>query len=151
MTTEFLRDDIWTELTQAVEGSRRACLAAVAYFGMGASKLLPLPAKSRLVVDASDGAVGSGQTCPADLLKLLDRGVILYSVPNLHAKVFVVGNTAYVGSTNVSIRSANQLVEATLRTTEPEAVQAARDFVQQHCLHEQPGRVGRWRSATRRS
>jgi hypothetical protein len=88
------------------------------------------------VVDASERAVASGQTCPADLLNLVKRGVAVYSVPNLHAKVFVLGKTAYVGSTNVSSGSASHLVEAVLRTTEPGAVHAARKFVEDHCLHE---------------
>ncbi len=109
---------------------------AVAYFGAGASRLLQLQKGSRLVVDASERAVASGQTCPADLLKLVKRGVAVFSLPNLHAKVFVVGRTAYVGSTNVSSRSASQMVEAVLRTTEPSAVKAARKFVEEHSLHE---------------
>jgi hypothetical protein len=66
----------------------------------------------------------------------LKRGVTIYSVPNLHAKVFVVGSAAYIGSTNVSGRSESHLVEAAIRTTESGAVQAARKFVQRHCLHE---------------
>jgi hypothetical protein len=88
------------------------------------------------VVDASDRAVASGQTCPADLIKLVKRGVAVYSVPNLHAKVFVLGRAAFIGSANVSSRSASQLVEAVVRTTEPNAVRAALQFVQDHCLHE---------------
>jgi PLD-like domain len=136
MSTVLLTQAIWPELTKAARGTLRPCTAAVAYFGSGASKFLPLPKGSLLVVDASDRAVASGQTCPADLLKLVKRGVAVYSVPNLHAKVFVLGRTAYVGSTNVSNRSASQLIEAVLRTTEPRAVQAARRFVEDLCLHE---------------
>jgi hypothetical protein len=136
MNTVFVGKDIWPELSETVGGSKTRCVVAVAYFGSGASRLLPLPKGSRLVVDASERAVASGQTCPADLLKLVKQGVAVYSVPNLHAKVFVLAKTAYVGSTNVSSRSASQLVEAVLRTTEPDAVQAARKFVEDHCLHE---------------
>ena len=136
MTTEFLSQDIWPQLSKAVRGCRQRCDVAVAYFGAGASRLLPLPDGSRLVVDASERAVTSGQTCPADLLKLVKRGVIVYSVPNLHAKVFVIGRAAFVGSTNVSSRSAAQLVEATIRTTEPGAVREARQFVRKHCIYE---------------
>ena len=88
------------------------------------------------MVDASDGAVKSGQTCPADLLKMVGRGVTVYSVPNLHAKVFVLGRTAFIGSANASNRSASQLVEAVIRTTDPDAVGAAREFVSGLCLHE---------------
>jgi hypothetical protein len=136
MSTVFVTQDIWPELSKAVGRAKKRCIVAVAYFGAGASRLLPLEKGSRLVVDASERAVASGQTCPADLLKLVKRGVAVCSVPNLHAKVFVLGKTAYVGSTNVSSRSASQLVEAVLRTTEPDAVQAARKFVEDHCLHE---------------
>ena len=136
MTTAFLSRDIWPQLTKAARGSRQRCAVAVAYFGNGASRLLPLAKGSRLVVDASERSVASGQTCPTDLIKLVERGVAIYSVPNLHAKVFVLGRTAYIGSANVSSRSASQLVEAVIRTAERSTVRAAREFVQQHCLHQ---------------
>lgn len=136
MTTTFLSSDIWPQLEDAARTARVRCAVAVAYFGAGASKLLPLPKGSHLVVDASDGAVKSGQTCPADLLKMVERGVTVFSVPNLHAKVFVLGRTAFIGSANASNRSASQLVEAVIRTTEPGAVGAAREFVSGLCLHE---------------
>ena len=102
MSTVFLTQDIWPQLTKAISETRLRCAVAVAYFGKDASRLLPLPKGSCLVVDASERAVSSGQTCPADLIKLVERGVAVYSVPNLHAKVFVVGRTAYIGSTNVA-------------------------------------------------
>jgi hypothetical protein len=136
MSTTLLTQDIWPQLTSAVRGSRQRCAVAVAYFGAGAGRLLPLPKGSRLVVDASDRAVRAGQTCPADLKRLVNRGVTVYSVPNLHAKVFVLGQAAYIGSANVSSRSASQLVEAVIRTTESDAVRAARAFVDGLCLHE---------------
>lgn len=136
MSTVFITQDIWPQLTKAISDTRQRCAVAVAYFGKGASRLLPLPEGSCLVVDASERAVSSGQTCPADIIKLVERGVAVYSVPNLHAKVFVVGRTAYIGSTNVSSRSASQLIEAVIRTTEPKAVQAAKQFVHEHCLRE---------------
>ncbi len=136
MSTVFVSQKLWPELSKAVGRAKKHCGVAVAYFGAGASRFLPLERGSRLVVDASERAVASGQTCPADLLKLVKRGVVVYSVPNLHAKVFVLGKTAYVGSTNVSSRSASHLVEAVLRTTEPSAFQAARKFVEDLCLHE---------------
>lgn len=136
MTTTFLSSDIWPQLEDAARTARVRCAVAVAYFGAGASKLLPLPKGSHLVIDASDGAVKCGQTCPADLLKMVERGVTVFSVPNLHAKVFVLGRTAFIGSTNASNRSASQLVEAVIRTTEPGAVGAAREFVSGLCLHE---------------
>ena len=136
MSTTFIAQDIWPQLTKAVRDARQPCAVAVAYFGAGAGRLLPLPEGSYLVVDASERAVASGQTCPDDLIKLVKRGVKVFSVANLHAKVFVLGGAAYIGSANVSNRSASQLIEAVIRTTEPGAVRAAQKFVREHCLHE---------------
>ncbi|WP_395750225.1 phospholipase D-like domain-containing protein [Prosthecobacter sp.] len=96
--------------------------------------MLPLPKGSRLVVDASERTVRLGLTCPAELLKLHKRGVEIFSVMNLHAKVYVVGRNVFVGSANVSRHSADTLVEAMIQTTDSEAVTQARQFVTGLCL-----------------
>lgn len=134
MSTKLITDNLWPTLTNAVRSISKPCYVAVAYFGQGGSKLLPLTAGSRLVVDASERAVKSGQTCPDELLKLQRKGVEIFTVNNLHAKVFVVGRTAFVGSANVSSHSANTLVETALQTTDAEAAADARQFVRDHCL-----------------
>jgi len=136
MSSALITTHVWKHLTRATNKAKGRGMAAVAYFGQGASKLLPLRSGSRLIVDASEGAVKSGQTCPKDLIALVKRGVRVFSVPNLHTKVFVFGRRAYVGSANVSNRSANTLVEAIVSTTDRETVKATRDFIQRLCLNE---------------
>ena len=49
-------------------------MVAVAYFGKGASRLLPLKRGSTLIVDMSRRAVGSGQTMPLTLTLRLQSG-----------------------------------------------------------------------------
>jgi hypothetical protein len=116
----------------------------VAYFGQGASKLLPLRKNSCLVVDASENAVKSGQTHPADLKMLQKRGVVIFSVPNLHAKIYVFDDVAFVGSANVSNRSAGTLIESALRTVEVSVARSAKSFVESLCLDElSPGTLDR--------
>lgn len=136
MTTEFVDDEIWTRLRRLARTCQRPAFVAVAYFGKGGAKLLPLRQGSRLVVDASELAVKAGLTHPADLLKLQAKGVRVYSVQNLHAKVYVFGGQAFIGSANASNRSAHTLKEALLRTTDREAVKGAREFVRSLCLEE---------------
>lgn len=58
----FATNGIWKSTSSAAKRTDAPVYASVAYFGKGASKLLPLPANSRLVVDASIAAVKSGQT-----------------------------------------------------------------------------------------
>lgn len=136
MTTTFHFDRPWTHLTAAVRESRVPAFAAVAYYGKGAGRLLPLSKGSRLVVDASEHAVSSGQTSPKDLLAAHRKGVRIFSVRNLHAKVFVVGRRVFVGSTNASMHSKDGLVEAVLETSDSGAVSAAREFINDHCREE---------------
>ena len=136
MSVIVLTSRIWHTLTAAAKQSRRPSAVAVAYFGKGAAKLLPLGHGSRLVVDASEIAVKSGQTCPAELKKLMRMGVRVYSIQNLHAKVFVFGTKALIGSANVSQHSAGTLVEAMVATTDRSAVSSARDFVRGLCVQE---------------
>jgi hypothetical protein len=119
----------WDRIQSLVKKEPGNCHVAVAYFGSGASKLLPLKAGSVLVVDMSERAVKSGQTKPSEVSKLLRNGVEVHSIENLHAKVFVVGRRVLVGSTNVSFTSANGLVEALLETNTQEPVRLCRDFV----------------------
>jgi hypothetical protein len=136
MGTRLIASGIWRKITAAAGGSAASANVAVAYFGAGASKLLPLKQGSRLVVDFSERAVKSGQTCPAELLRLIRRGVDVYSVSNLHAKVFVFRNQAFIGSTNVSHSSASALVEAVVVTGDRTLVASMRQFVRKLCLNQ---------------
>jgi hypothetical protein len=131
---EFISTDIWPRLRAAARQSRWPAAVAVAYLGKGATRRLPLPKGSCLVVDASEGAVKSGQTCPEELKKLAKKGVRVFSWPALHAKVYVIGKTAFIGSANVSRGSEDTLFEAMLATTDPMAVRSAREFVHDKCL-----------------
>lgn len=133
-TTRLITDDLWPALTRAVRTCKRPCQVAVAYFGQGAAAMLPLRKGSRLVVDASERTVKLGLTCPAELLKLQKKGVEVFSVMNLHAKVYVAGRNAFIGSANASQHSAGTLIETLLETTEPQAVKQARQFVEDLCL-----------------
>jgi hypothetical protein len=136
MSTEFLSADIWKVLTAEARRFSGKSFVAVAYFGTGAAKRLPLKKGSILVVDASEKAVKSGQTNPTELIKLRGRGVRIFSMPNLHAKVFVLGGVAFVGSTNVSENSEDLYSEASIRSRQTSVVSSARQFVRTLAVNE---------------
>ena len=136
MSAEFIEKRVWARLRVACRKCRRPAVVAVAYFAKGAAKLLPLKKGSLLVVDASESSVKNGQTCPAELLQLQKKHVRIFSVHNLHAKVYVFGGQAFIGSANASQSSSAKLIEAVVRTTDSEAVKSARRFVKQLCLQE---------------
>lgn len=136
MTAKLITENIWRHLTSSVKKSKVKSCIAVAYFGKDGSKMLPLSKESILIVDASEKAVKSGQTCPNELLKLYYKGVHIYSLQNLHAKLFVVGKTLFIGSTNVSAHSSDMLTEALYETTEKKSITDAIHFIKTLCTVE---------------
>ncbi len=118
---------VWKRISALAKKSKGD--VAVAYFGQGAAKRLPLKRGSRLVVNMSLPTVKAGLTHPGELVALLRRGVEIHTVNNLHAKVYVFGGIALIGSPNVSNSSANKLLEAALETSRSEQVRECREFI----------------------
>lgn len=129
MKPTLLTHRVWSRLT-ALARRKSAAFVAVPYFAKGASDLLPLRSGSQLVVRFDRESVSSGQVDPREIIRLLKRGVEVHACSNLHAKVFVFGNTAVVGSANVSSSSANALVEACVEVTNGNFATSCRRFVE---------------------
>lgn len=127
MKAQLLSDKLWRRLSSMARRARG--LVAVPYFGTGGAELLPLRPGSLLVVRFDPEAVRSGQTNPSEIIKLLNRGVEIHACRNLHAKVFVLGDTAIVGSSNVSRSSSKYLIETAIATETAGIVSEARRLV----------------------
>lgn len=136
MKTGLHTNNIWNEITKLVKSSKTKSYVAVAYFGTGAAEMLPISKGSKLVVDASENAIRSGQTNPNELLKLSKTGVEIYSWQNLHAKMFVIGKYLLVGSTNVSKNSELNYQEAIFVSNDKVQKEKAKDFICNICLND---------------
>ena len=131
MAVRFLAEGIWKEITAAARARRRGkAFVAVPYVGKAGSRLLPLREGDTLLVNAGDAAVRSGQTNPQGLRELFNKGVQLYSLGNLHAKIYVIGSVAFIGSVNASAHSSDGLEEAVVRIRDPKVVREAREHIQ---------------------
>jgi hypothetical protein len=120
--------DLWRGLTPELRAKGRT-YAAVAFVGQEAPKLLPLKSGDVLVVNAGDRTLSSGGTSPQAIRDFVDRGVEVWSEPNLHAKVVATERgIAIVGSSNAS-RNSNKLHEAIAVTRDPAARRQLREFV----------------------
>lgn len=122
---ELLTHNLWKLVRrQAKISKKKAC--AIAYvtddrhikFGKG----------DTLVVDASDEAIGAGQTDASLIARALKRKASLYSLGGLHAKVLVLDSIAVVGSANLSVGSETNF-EAAMQTDNPTVVSSAKTFV----------------------
>lgn len=128
MATKFHSDDSWSRIRDLAKKRGRR-LVAVPFLGKGAIRRLPLQAGDLLIVRLDEATVKSGQTSPFEVGKFLRKGVEVHAQSNLHAKVFVFGKTAVIGSTNVSTTSEEHLLEAVVETSDSRAVSAAASFV----------------------
>lgn len=129
---EFLTGpDVLAAVAELAAADRRPPLqAAVAYVGHNAPRILPLRPGDVIVLNGSDQAVASGATDPRAVEEWLDAEVRVVNHRRLHAKAFVSGQTAIIGSANLSDRArTGSIVEAAARTTQPDAVAAVRVFI----------------------
>jgi hypothetical protein len=134
MMITLLAPRVWKDIAAAASECKRPAHVAVAYFGEKGDRLLPLPTGSSLAIDASIPTLAAGSTCPAALERLRRKGVDVYSVQHLHAKVYAFDRVAFIGSANASHRSDVTLIEAVLRVNTREAILSVRDFVDSLCF-----------------
>lgn len=130
MATEFLSARIWPRLRRLARTRGRRAYVAVPFLGKDAAKRLPLRQGDVLITKFDLAAVRAGLVSPTDVVAFITRGVEVHSVANLHAKVYVFGRTAFVGSANVSASSEESLIEAGCEVTSSDFVAACRAFVQ---------------------
>lgn len=99
---------------------------------MSSPAALQLAKGDTLVVNAGRNAMEQGATTKHALIAYLDAGVRIYSRSDLHAKVLVLGDTAIIGSANLSLRaSTGRSIEAAIVTTTKRTVQQAIEFIEE--------------------
>jgi hypothetical protein len=72
VTTFLTNETLWQTLAARIKAASHVD-AAIAYFGQGGAKLLPLRTGDRLVVDMSPATVRAGGTDPREIEKLIQR------------------------------------------------------------------------------
>lgn len=125
--TEFLGSNLWDRLANLARSSHIR-FAAVAY--VTDTTIVPFGQGALLVVDASDECISGGQTSALALAKLFERGVGLYSLKHLHAKVFVFESATVVGSANLSSTSRTLLHEAAFLSEDIGTINAAKSYIE---------------------
>jgi len=98
-----------------VRRGRPPVVAVVGYVGGAAPEVMPLRKGDILVCDASPAAIKRRLTSTMALRQYDRIGVSVFSLAGLHAKVIAAKGFAWVGSTNASENSRDNLIEASVR------------------------------------
>lgn len=120
----LLTGDIWKQSTKYLE-KKEKLIAAIAYV---TQKTLPLKEGDILICDASKAAIETSETKASILRAYYERNVKIYSVPQLHAKLLLSTNVVIIGSANLSVNSAEHLIEAALVSYDGEAINQVEAF-----------------------
>jgi len=129
MQAQLLSSDLWRRIHVLARRAGR-CAIAVPFVGTGSSKHLRLQRGDLLVCRLDEPTARAGLTNPKEILAYLRQGVEVHTVSNLHAKVFILGRSAIIGSSNLSRHSERTLLEAAVETSSPELVRPCREFVE---------------------
>lgn len=106
----------WTHIRRdLVKRGRPPLVAVVGYVGAGAPEVMPLRRGDMLVCDASPAAIKRRLTSTKALMEYDRIGVSVFSLAGLHAKVIAAKDFSWVGSTNASENSRDNLIEASVR------------------------------------
>lgn len=122
----LLTSDLWPVAAKLARKAKTR-FAAIAYV---TAETVKFGEGDVLVVDASRGAITSGETKAQVLLDAYDNGALIYHCPNLHAKLLVMDDTAIIGSGNLSGNSP-YLHECAVLTDQSSVVGQARAYIQQ--------------------
>jgi hypothetical protein len=109
---KFLTGDIWNEINR-LSRDQEEKIAAIAYV---TSKQLWLSKGDILICDASFSSIQSGQTSAKILEHYYMMGVKLFSNDQLHSKLMLTKKFLVIGSANLSINSAKNLIESAVIT-----------------------------------
>jgi hypothetical protein len=118
---------LWDQVGELAAKADRK-LAAIAY--VSSDSKVKFGRGDVLITDASDDAIGSGQTSAAVLRSAYKRGAALYCEHGLHAKLLCMGRHVVVGSANLSASSAGRLIEVALVTDNPKTLAESRAFIE---------------------
>jgi len=129
---KLLSSNLWSEIETLATNAKRKQVA-VAYV----SEELHIKFKTgdTLITDASDEKIASGSTSKRLITDAFRRKVKLYSLQNLHSKIFIFDDVLIVGSTNISSSSRNRLYEAGIVTDDIQLVSSAQKLLEKYKKH----------------
>lgn len=126
---KFVTDNPWAAIREDLTGKRPPVTAIVSFIGANGDTLLSLKRGDSLVCNADESTIKLGLTNPETLQRFLRKGVRIYSIQGLHAKVVVSEDFAWIGSANASDSG---LLEATVRIGKNDS-RAVREWAKSLC------------------
>lgn len=131
---KLLSSNLWSEI-ETLAANAKQKQVAVAY--VSDDLCVKFKAGDTLITDASDERIASGNTSKRLLSDAFQRKVKIYSLQNLHSKIFIFDDVLVIGSTNISSSSKNRLYESGIITDDIKLVSSAQKLLEKYKKHAQ--------------
>jgi hypothetical protein len=122
---QFLTGDIWKEVNKLLV-QRENKIACIAYV---TSDTLRLFKGDTLICDASDYQIKFGATSAKVIDTYFKKGVTILSYQNLHSKLLLTKSFLIIGSSNLSNKSADILVESAIVSDNDTLLSQVKSFI----------------------
>lgn len=122
---EILTEDIWSQVNQRLKVNQEK-IASIAYV---TTTGLDLVEGDVLICDASEGKIKSGATSPKVLNEYFEKGVKIFSHTSLHTKVLWTSNFVVIGSSNLSVNSAEKLAEIAVLSDDDQLISQMESYL----------------------
>jgi len=126
---DLLSSSLWPEIETYAYNSKRKIVAA-AYVSNDIQ--IKFNKGDILIVDASDECISSGSTSRQIIKSAIERKARVYSLKNLHAKIYILDDILFIGSSNISRSSKYKLHEVGLISDDNELIKKARKIVNEY-------------------
>lgn len=110
---KFITEDIWSEVNKIISEYNSKKFACISYVSTNNLNLIK---GDVLICDASENSIKQGHTSINALKAYFELGVEIYSLEGLHSKHLTSDNYLVIGSANLSINSAQNLIESAIIT-----------------------------------
>lgn len=129
---KLISNDLWDVIKNYSRKTQKSKVAS-AYLTSNAFEKVPLKKGDILLVAMCKRNLECGSVDPYEVEKYYNKGVKIYNLNNLHAKIYLLGNNVIIGSANLTSNS-EKLVEAGIITDNPKAIFNAKQFFKENCI-----------------
>lgn len=126
---KLLSSNLWPEI-ETLAANAKTKQVAVAY--VSDDLRIKFKAGDTLITDASNERIASGNASKRILSNAVKKNVEVYSLPNLHSKIFIFDDILVMGSTNISSSSRNRLHEAGIVTDDPDLIFSTKKLLEKY-------------------
>jgi hypothetical protein len=127
---------LWDRIKTLSENKTKQTVVVSPYIGSNVNNMIAFKPGDFLISSITEANVKQGNVNPSSLEYLKMQGVRIFSINNLHSKIYYFNDSVVVCSANLSENSKNNLVESGIWTDDQETLKSVLEDLRLLCKEE---------------